>query len=419
MKRKYKFKKRFFIILAILIIATIVSVYIIFSQNNINNEENLASEESNKQEEVIIPPDISINMSIIGDIMCHNSQYMDAYSESTKEYNFEYVFEDIKQYTQNADITVGNLETTFAGKERGYSSYPTFNTPEVLGQNLKDIGLDVLCTANNHSLDKGYSGLESTIKKLDELGLDHTGTYSSEESSKNHLIKDVNGIKIGFLAYTYGTNGIPVPSGKDYCINLISDDKILSDLASIKTLEPDVIAVFMHWGQEYVQKPTAEQERLANLLFENGADIIIGSHPHVLEKMEKRTVTLPDGTTKDGFVIYSLGNFISGQVKAYTKQSIILNLKITKHGEDESITIDEATYTPIYMYKGTGTRKYKLLDIEKEIESFNNGTSKINKSTYNTIQSELDHIYNIVGNEIIQTVETSEPLENQPTDTNS
>lgn len=407
MKKKYKFKKRFFVILAILIIAIIALVVSIAMPKTPSTDANVVADETPEETPVIIP-DTTINMSIIGDIMCHNTQYMDAYSESTKSYDFSYVFENIKEYTQNADITVGNLETTFAGQKRGYSSYPTFNTPEILGQNLKDIGLDVLCTANNHSLDKGYTGLESTITELDKIGIDHTGTYASEETSNTFLVKDVNGIKIGFLAYTYGTNGIPVPSGKEYCINLISDDKIVSDLAGLKALEPDVIAVFMHWGQEYVQKPTAEQERLANLLFENGTDIIIGSHPHVLEKMEKRTITLPDGSTKDGFVIFSLGNFISGQVKEYTKQSIILNLKITKHGEDSSITIDEATYTPIYMYKGTGSKKYRLLDIEKEMEAFNNGTSKINKTTYNTIQKELDHIYKIVGDEIVQTIPTEE-----------
>lgn len=408
MKKKYRFKKRFFLILTILILLLIGLVALIAMPKNPNKTDSDISVEKQEETPPVIIPDTTITMSIIGDIMCHNTQYMDAYSEATKSYDFSYVFENIKDYTLNADITVGNLETTFAGKARGYSSYPTFNTPEILGQNLKDIGLDVLCTANNHSLDKGYNGLVSTIDELDKLGLDHTGTYSSEESSKNYLIKDVNGIKIGFLAYTYGTNGIPVPSGKNYCINLISDNKILSDLTALKSLNPDVIAVFMHWGQEYVQKPVAEQERLANLLFENGTDIIIGSHPHVLEKMEKRSITLPDGKTKDGFVIYSLGNFISGQVKEYTKQSIILNLKLTKHGEDSSITIDEATYTPIYMYKGTSGKKYKLLDIEKEIESFNNGTSKINKTTYNTIQKELDHIYKIVGNEIVQTYETTE-----------
>ena len=165
---------------------------------------------------------------------------------------------------------------------------------------------------------------EELIDVLDENGISHMGTYASEEDSKEILVKDVNGIKIAMLAYTYGTNGIPIPSGKDFCVNLIDKAKIKADLDKAKELDVDLISVNMHWGAEYRLKPTTEQQQLADFLFENGVDLILGSHPHVLQSMEKREVTMPDGSTKQGFVIYSLGNFVSGQVKAYTKQSVIL-----------------------------------------------------------------------------------------------
>ena len=132
--------------------------------------------------------DIKISMSVIGDIMCHNSQYKDAYNSSTGTYDFSYVFEDIKNYISSADVAIGNLETTFAGKKRGYSSYPTFNTPEAMAWDLKELGIDVLSTTNNHSLDKGYSGLVNTIAELDKVGINHTGTYSSKEESDKILI---------------------------------------------------------------------------------------------------------------------------------------------------------------------------------------------------------------------------------------
>ena len=158
----------------------------------------------------------------------------------------------------------------------------------------------------------------------------------------------------------------------------------------------------MHWGIEYRQTPTDEQENLANFLFENGADIILGSHPHVLEKMEKRTIKLEDGTTKDGFLIYSLGNFMSGQYYDYTKQSIILDLEFTKHG-DGKVSIDSATYTPIYMYKSSSKSKkrYLIMDIEKAIENYKNGKRNITSSTYSILKSELKHIYSVVGDEIL------------------
>ena len=220
-------------------------------------------------------------------------------------------FPQIKSYISNADIAVGNLETTFAGGNKAYSGYPTFNSPPQLAKDVQDLGIDVLTTSNNHSMDSGYNGLINTIDTLDDLGISHTGTFKSEEDKNKILIKDVNGVKIAFLSYTYGTNGIAIPKGKEYCIYLIDKDLIKKQLESAKAQNPDVICVSMHWGIEYKLQPNTEQTDLADYLFENGADIILGSHPHVLEPMEKRTVTLSDGTKKDGFVIYSLGNFIS------------------------------------------------------------------------------------------------------------
>ena len=187
-----------------------------------------------------------------------------------------------------------------------------------------------------------------------------------------------------------------MPSGKDYCINLINDEKIITDLQKAKELNPDLITVNMHWGIEYSQNPSKEQERLAALLFENGADLILGSHPHVLQKMEKRQITLKDGTQKDGFIIYSLGNFISGQVKNYTKQSAILDIDITKNGKTGKMSIDKINYTPIYMSK---IGKYKLLDIENEISKYEQNKTS-NQGLYNTLKTEVSHIYKILGNEI-------------------
>lgn len=340
--------------------------------------------------------DIKVSMSVIGDIMCHNSQYNDAYKDGL--YDFSYVFEDIKEYIEPADIAIGNLETTFAGSERGYASYPTFNTPEILAEDLKELGIDVVSTANNHSLDTGYKGIESTIDFLDKAGISHTGTYKSIEDQNNILIKDVNGLKIAFLAYTYGTNGIPVPVGKEYCINLIDKELIKSHLDMAKELKPDVICVNVHWGIEYQNSPNEEQEDLATFLFENGADLILGSHPHVLQKMETREVFLPDGTSKNGFVIFSLGNFMSGQTKANTRNSIILMLDIIKSGKTNRISFENVNYIPIYTYTYPNFKNYKVLDMRKAIQNYEEGTnSLITRSTYDLLNKELEHVNYTVG----------------------
>ena len=356
----------------------------------------------NKKQETAAPAveqqkDVTINMAVIGDIMCHSTNFADAYDKEKDTYDFSYVFSDIKNYIQNADIAIGNLETTFAGKEVGYSGYPTFNTPEQLAQNLVDLGLDVVSTANNHSLDKRYNGLVSTLDELDKVNLSHTGTYRSKEDQDKIITKNVNGINIAFLSFTYGTNGIPVPSGKEYCINLIDEDLMLDQISKAKALNPDLICVSMHWGDEYKLKQNKNQEKLADFLFKNGVDIILGSHPHVLEPMEKRTITLEDGTTKDGFLIYSLGNFMSGQVIENTMNTIILQLQITKHSNN-SITIDSVKYVPIFMYdKGAGQEKrYKIIDINKTLKAYENGDKTITDGLYNRLKAAKTKIESIV-----------------------
>ncbi len=367
------------------------------SATNINHNNHSELSDSENQEE----EDTTFTMTAIGDVLCHNTQYWDAYNKDTDTYDFSYVFEDIKHYFEATDLSIGNLETSFAGKERGYSNYPTFNSPDSLAYALKEMGLDMITTAGNHCLDMGFSGLSKTIDVLDEAGLKHLGTYKTQEERDQIFITDVKGVKIAFINYTYGTNGIPVPSDKEFCVNLIDKDLIKKDIESAKSQDVDMIVACMHWGTEYRTTANAEQEELADFLFENGIDVILGNHPHVLEPMEKRTVTLEDGTTKDGFVIYACGNFICDQNAENTRNSIILNLTITKHS-DGKITIDKANYIPIYMYKGASSKlkRMKVLDIEQSIRDYENGMdTSIGQSTYQDLKVQLEKIKNIVGPE--------------------
>ena len=398
-KRKLNYKKLFkyifFLALFIFLVFKIPSVLLAPEFNQPKETMETASPE---------PQPITIHLSAVGDAMCHLTNIKNAYNATSKDYDFSNVFKNIKTYTQNADITIGNLETTFAGSARGYTGYPTFNTPEIFGKNLKEIGIDVLSTANNHCMDKGYSGLVSTLNFLDKYELAHTGTSRSTEEQNTVLIKDVNGIKIAFLSFTYGTNGITIPSDKSYSVNLIDKNLIKKQITAAKAEGVDLICVNMHWGTEYKLKQTSSQEELADFLFKNGVDIILGSHPHVLEPMEKRTITLEDGTQKDGFVIYSLGNFVSGQIYANTKSTVILNIQITKNSAG-TISIDQVTYTPVYLYdKGSNSKsrtRYTLMDIEKSISDYENGNdNNISKSLYNTLKDELANIKKTVGKKI-------------------
>ncbi len=376
------------------------------SKNSENNIEVVSSSEKNQNDssqKETPAEDITFTMAITGDIMCHNTMYQDAYDSSTKSYDFSHMLEDIKQHIQTADIAIGNLETTFAGSKIGYSGYPTFNTPEILAKNLKKAGFDIVSTANNHCMDKGYKGLESTIDYLDEADLSHTGTFKSEEDQNKIVIKNVKNVNVAFLSYTYGTNGIPVPKDKSYAVNLIDKDLIKKHIELAKKENPDLICVCMHWGIEYQTSPNKEQKDLADFLFKNGVDVIIGNHPHVPQPMEKRTVTLDNGTTKDGFVIYSLGNFMANQNKKYTQDSAIIKLQITKKASDGKISIDGATYAPTYMYKDTSkkSKKFKILDIDKEISAYEaKAANSVGKALYNTLVAERKNIQKIIGDEI-------------------
>lgn len=391
-QNKLKKVLNFLIVLAVIaiIVCSCLIAQVIISNKN-KTDSKLADGKTVKidsvQNEIEIP-DVTFNLSVIGDIMCHNTQYNDAFENGI--YDFSYVFDDIREKLTNSDFSVGNLETTFAGETKGYSSYPEFNSPESLATAIKEAGIDLVSTANNHSLDSGYSGIESTIDFVEQAGLLHTGTYKSPEEQNTTTIAEIKGLKVAFLSFTYGTNGIPIPIGKEYCINLIDDNFIIDRLNLAKQENPDIIIVFMHWGEEYETSPNDEQIRLANLLFDNGANIILGSHPHVLQKMENND---------KGFVIYSLGNFVSGQVKENTRDSIILNLTVTKKGTGE-VVVNNASYTPIYTYKsGASKKQYKVLDIKKALDEFDTGNKYISDDDYNLLKREYDKILSTVGPE--------------------
>ena len=246
------------------------------------------------------PPTVA-TLAVCGDVMSHMPVTRDAWDESQGSYDYTPIFEQARPYVEGADYAVANLETTLS-TEGPYSGYPAFRSPAALAGDLKELGFDLMLTANNHCLDRGYSGLTATLDALDGAGLAHVGTYASEEEAANPVyLADVGGIQVAFLGYTYGTNGIPLPKGKEYAVSLFNTDylthlstpdtdKLEADLAAARALEPDLIAVMIHWGVEYQTKQNSYQETIADLLISHGADLVLGGHSHVPQPMEERTV---------------------------------------------------------------------------------------------------------------------------------
>ena len=408
-KQKLNYKRVVIaIFLAIVIVFGISELVYTITHLNVDNGDN--NENIAKVEEKI-PEDSIANIVAIGDTLCHSQNFKDAYNSQTGTYDFSPMFKYITKYFEDATVAVGNLEATLAGPSRPYTGYPTFNTPEALATDLKELGLDIMTTANNHALDIGYTGLVSTLDYLDAAGLEHTGRARSQEEQNKIFLKDLNGIKTAFLSFTYGTNGIPLPTGKEYCVNLIDKDFIKQKIDQAKEEGAELICVSMHWGDEYKIKQNAEQEELAKFLIENDVKVILGCHPHVLEPMEMKTITMEDGTTKTGFVIYSMGNFFSAQTYENTRNTLILNVQIRKNGQTGEITIDNATYTPVYVYdnnlgqnpNANGQDRYELLDIETIIKEYEAGSGNWNTTMYNLAKTELERTVKILGPEIFNT----------------
>lgn len=380
----------------------------------------------------------TFTLSAVGDIMIYDEQMSDALDSATGSYDFSHCLAQISKYTSASDICVGTLETTFAGADVGYQGKPDFNAPEVLANNLSGAGFDILSTACTYSLQHGITGLVSTIKNVRNAGLDNVGTYYTQEdrsSSGGVVIKEVNGLKIGFLGYTKGCNGLSIPEGYEYSVNVLYDDystyfseisetQILADLTAAKALGCDVLIAMLHWGSEYETTPGDDQNTIANLMFENGVDIILGSHPHYLQPYETRTVTTVDGEEKQVFVAYSLGNFLSAMSKEYSNDSMILNLTVSVDNETGKLSFDNVNYVPIYL--SSQSNRFVIYDINQSIADFNAGSSTISDDLYATMRQSLENIHNLVGiegdiaNQIaieanpILGGETSEPAEVSP-----
>lgn len=274
----------------------------------------------------------------IGDIMVHMPQLPAYYDAVGQSYDFTPWFERVKPIFAQGDWVIGNLETPIAGKDLKYSGYPRFNAPDELALAIKDAGVQLLSTANNHSLDRGFPGVVRTMNKLRKAGLVPIGTSVSAADRKRLVIEERNGIRMGFLAYTYGTNGIPIPSDRPYAVELIDPSAIKRDISRVKEAGADVVTVSLHFGVEYQRMPNGQQTELARELIAAGADILLGSHPHVVQPYEEIAVPAEDsvdGTARKGIVVYSLGNFISNQTGSWKDVGLIFGLRLVKTREPD------------------------------------------------------------------------------------
>ncbi|MDD2510973.1 MAG: CapA family protein, partial [Syntrophomonas sp.] len=315
----------------------------------------------------------------------HNTQIWSGL-QADGSYCFDSFFPEVRDLIMEGDYSSINFEAAMAGPDSAYTGYPLFNSPDAMAQTLQEAGFDLVVTANNHSLDRGVEGAIRTLEVLRQAGLDTLGTYKNEKDSHTYLIKDIKGIKVAYLAYTYGTNGIPLPDKYSFLVNFLDENKILAD---IKVLRPqvDVLVLVLHWGLEYNPRPTDIQNRQAYSFLEAGADLILGSHPHVIQTMENVKIE-----NKDKFVIYSMGNFISHQIGQERNSGIVLKAKFTKDFSSGITLLDEVSYTPTFShsYQEAGKTKFRVVPVEKTIDRIEEGKETIlNKNHLPLLQSVL------------------------------
>lgn len=331
-------------------------------------------------------PDTVITLAAVGDIMVYDEQ-LEAARQPDGSYDFSGCFSAVSALTMGADFTVGNLELNFCGEP--YSGRPDFRAPESLALALREKGFDLLQTANTYSIQNGISGLKSTINYLNTVGIDHVGTYAAEDDKQTNegvLLKNINGIKIAFLGYTKGVNNRSLPEGSEYCVDLlyedydseykeVNTDAIVKSVKAAKALEPDLIVAMLHWGSEWDTTIVSTQDTITDLMFKNGVDVILGSHPHVVGPMKQVAVTTNSGEEKTCFVAYSLGNFLTSpdsQKYDYAAESLILNLQITRNGKTGETSITGISYTPLYILKtesATGGTQYQVVPIRSAIQN--------------------------------------------------
>lgn len=373
----------------ILVILLIISGIIIFKNRDridifrksedINSNQTVQTgKNSNTQED----SSTTVSLVMVGDNLIHSSIYKDAKRlAGGNGYDFKPIIEYIKEKVQNYDLAYYNQETVLGGSELGVSDYPTFNSPQEAGDAMLDAGFNIVSLATNHTMDRGEKAVLASVdywKKHENEAL-VAGSYSSEEERNKVQIREKNGIKYAMLSYTYGTNGISVPKGKEYLVNVwptnlsLNDpakdteyqnykEQVKKDIEAVRS-QVDVLMVAMHWGVEYTHEPTAYEKDSAQFLADNNVDIIIGAHPHVIQP-----VTWIDDT----LVIYSLGNFVSAQLQDqnYNKMvGLMTSVDINKTVENgkTSVKISNVKNELIFTYYNKNTwSNFKVIPFSNE-----------------------------------------------------
>lgn len=361
-----------------------------FNKDSTLNDSS-ASKKSSKEEEKY-PQEYNLSLLMTGDGLIHNQLAL--YAEENGGYNFKPYLSEIKDYVQKFDLAYYNQETPF-GTPGNYTFYPVFSVPSEFGDAMLDAGFNMISLASNHSFDKRETGVLNSLnywQKQDDIM--YNGMAASEKEKNNYQIKEKNNITYALLSYTYGTNGINLPAGKEYLVSVYSNEQAEKDILALRD-KVDVLIVAMHWGVEYQLEPTATQKEQAKFLASLGVDIIIGNHPHCLQPIEWLDDTL---------VIYSLGNFISNQIELYNSigykgavgafAMVDIKKEVAKD-KTSSISLHNLNVDLIFTYRNTSEKYYKVIPFSKINSTYLKDYEKV-YNDYKSVIQKYDASINVL-----------------------
>lgn len=329
--------------------------------------------------------DVLIQMSAVGDILCSQEMLDDAYNETTQSYDFTNMFRRASGYINNADIVMGTMETGIVG-----GAHNNKNAPIEFAQAVKDSGVNLVTISHNHSLDNGVSGLSETRENLEKIGYTVVGDKLNESNAV--AFKEVKGTKIAFLTYTcFLDNESNFSEDEKKCVNMYSESQAKSDIEYAKENDAEYICVLIHWGDAISETVNDEQRKIADFLVENGANLILGAHPSVVQPMEVRKNAEGDNV----FIAYSIGTYISTLSSEEAKTELVLNIQLYKNGKTGKVSLNKVDYTPIYMLDNgvNAENRFELIDMKSTATSYAGGNHEIvTRETYDNLVKALNRL---------------------------
>lgn len=337
------------------------------------SHSSLADDFPGREIPAVLTPTVDqvVTLTAVGDVVMHLPIVTSCYNATNDTYDFRPVFAEIKPEFDRADLAVGVLEAPLDGPESNYTGYPSFNSPGAIADALRWAGIDLVFLAHNHCLDRGVIGLQKTMAYLDQIGLPYTGCNAGPKQ-KRYRMMETNGVKLAFLSYTTTTNGIRLPVGKEWMVNMFDYAKITADITDAKQNGADGIIFALHTGIEYQRYPSPDQQNMVQHLLALGVDIVLGSHVHVIQPLELRNIFIPaNGTTKTCFIAYSLGNFLSNQRWRYSDCGLMVQMKLEKLLTETGISVTSENHRPLWVNRFTkeGKLHYYIKLVSEKDES--------------------------------------------------